>query len=145
MSNVGDHNYYYFIRDNNRFLLTLGDCENRDARRFINNLNQINIDSLFEAIYTTVWLENRYGVRNNSHDTYLLGQNSTQDFITSVATNTTFFGLVPFNLICVADIAFYPFSCGDTRWNVEIDFGSASEFHINFDPNEIDANSLAQH
>ena len=144
MSNVGDHNYYYYTRDNNRFLLTLGDCENRSSRRFINSLSQINIDSLFEAIYNTIWLENRYGVRSKTYDTYLLGQNSTQDFITAVATNTTFFGLVPFDLICVADVAFYPYSCGDTRWNCEIDFGSASEFHINTDPNNVAANP-AQH
>ena len=142
MSNVGDHNYYYYTRDENRFLLTFGDCENRNCRRFINNLNQSNIDSLFDAIYTTVWLENRYGVRDKTYDTYLLGQSSTQSFITAVATNTTFFGLVPFDLICVADIAFYPYSCGDTRWNVEIDFGSISEFHYNFDPNDVASNSM---
>ena len=138
--NLGDHNYHHYTRDNQRFRLTFGDCEHVGSRRFIESLNQHIIDSLFDSIYNTIWLANRYDVRNHAFETYLLGQNSTQDFINIVATQTTFFGLLP-DYVCLATVGFYPFSCEDTRWGIELDFGSANEFHINYDPNSASAPS----
>ena len=144
MYRLGDHDYYIYNRENARFMLTLGDSHSISARRFVNSINQSNVDSLFEAIYSTIWIPNRYNVRTQAYDTYLFGQDSTQDFINTVATNTTFFGTVPLNLICLANVAFYPYSCAEFRWNIELDFGSSSEFHVNVDPNDVSQNPPLQ-
>ena len=139
MVRTGGHDYYQYTRNNEKFLLVFGDCEYNESRRFLNSLNQHIIDSLFNAIMITIWDTNKYNVRNHQEDTYLLGESSTQDFIVSVASETTFFGLCPFNLICLADVAFGPYSPDPSfRWKIQLDFGSANEFHLNQDPNNPD-------
>ena len=136
MVRTGGHDYFYYNRDGHKFLLVFGDCESNDARRFLNSLASSNAESLFNAIYTTIWLSNRYRVQTTNEDSYLLGYESIQDFINVVATETTFFGLCPFNLLCLAAISFNTYSPDTTtRWRIELDFGLASEFHLNYDPN----------
>ena len=82
-----------------------------------------------------IWDTNRHDVQNSQQDTYLLGQSSTQDFI----QHTTFFGICPFNHLCLASVSFHPHSPDTTtRWTVELDFGQASDFHVNYDPNTTD-------
>ena len=135
MPNLGGHNYYTFQRDNDTFKLSFGDCEYSGSRRFIDSLSNQNIEHLFDAIYSTIWKANTYAVQSKSYATYLLGQSSTQDFITITAAETSFWGLVPYQSVCLTTVSFHPFSCGDCRWNVEVEFGSATEFqYTNYDP-----------
>ena len=142
---LGGHDYHTFVHNNEKFLLTFGDCESRESRRFLNSLTEPNINQLFDSIIVNIWEANKYGVQNKIHDTYLLGQDSTQEFIHSTATNTTFWGLVPFNSVCLANVSFYPYSCGIYRWNIELDFGSAAEYNFtNHDPNSKPQNSSNQ-
>ena len=139
---LGGHDYHMFTIDTVKFKLSFGDCEYAEARRFINSLSENSIEQLFDSIYKNVWLENVYGVQNKTYDTYLIGQSSTQEFINITATNSTFWGLVPFQLVVLANVAFYPYSCGDCRWNVELDFGSATDFNFtNYDPNSSTTNN----
>ena len=138
MPDTGGHIYRYFTYENQKFMVTFGDCEDIEARRFIDTISERSSAQLFEAIIETIWKPNKYGVQSHQEGNYLIGQNSTQDFIDTVATKTTFFGLVPFNLVCLANVSFHPFSPNkETRWNVELDFGRASDFHINNDPNSV--------
>ena len=139
MPRTGDHDYTYFTHNNEKFLLTFGDCEYIEARRFINSLSEHSINKLIESIMKNVWQANRYDVKSSNQTTYLIGQESTQDFINTIATDCTFFGICQFNLICLAYVSFHPNPrLGDKniRWNIELDFGSALEHHINHDPNQ---------
>ena len=141
MPNIGGHSYHTFQRNGQTFKITFGDCEYRQSNRFINTLTDSNIENLFESIYNNIWLQNVYAVQDKRYDSYLIGQTSTQDFINATSQNTTFWGLVPFDLIVLANVSFYPYSCGNCRWNIEIDFGSATEFkYQNYDPNATQPN-----
>ena len=136
MPNVGGHSYYTFLRNGHKFKVTFGDCEYYQSNKFINSISDSSAEQLFDSVYKNIWLQNVYAVQDKSYDSYLIGQSSTQDFINATATDTTFWGLVPFNLVVLANVSFYPYSCGDCRWNIEFDFGSATEFkYQNFDPN----------
>lgn len=136
MPNIGGHAYYTFHRDDHKFLVTFGDCEYRQSNNFINSLSDENVEQLFNSIYENIWQQNAYSVQDKTHDSYLIGKTSTQDFINTVASDTTFWGLVPFQLVVLANVSFYPYSCGIYRWNIELDFGSATEFnYTNHDPN----------
>ena len=133
---LGGHDYHMFNKNGIKFKLTFGDCEYLESRRFINSLSENSIQQLFDAIYTTIWLDNAYAVQNKTYDSYLIGYSSTQEFINTTSTKTTFWGLFPFHLVVLANVAFYPFSCGDCRWNIELDFGSATDFKfVNYNPN----------
>ena len=135
-ASTGGHNYYEFQWKAQKFLLTLGDCDTYDARRFLSSLRASNIESLYTAIMTTIWDANVFEVQDSQQDTYLIGQTSTQEFINTVAQETTFFGICPFDHLCLAYVSFHPFSPDrTTRWNIQLDFGRASEFHVNYDPN----------
>ena len=135
-ASTGGHNYYEFQWNNQTFLLTLGDCDNNDARRFLSSLRDSNIESLYRSIMLTIWDANAYDVQSSRQDTYLIGQSSTQEFINTVARQTTFFGICPLDHLCLAFVSFHPYSPDSTtRWNIQLDFGRASEFHVNYDPN----------
>ena len=135
---LGVHDYHIFTRNNEKFMISLGDCEYRESRKFINSLTESNIQQIFNSIMANIWDTNTYGVQNKAYDTYLTGQSSTQEFIMSTSSDNSFWGLVPFELVCLANVSFYPYSCGLYRWNIELDFGSAAEFNFtNHDPNTI--------
>ena len=141
MPNTGGHDYHYFSYNNLEFLLTFGDCEYSEARRFIDSLSSHAIESLFNAIISTIWTNNCYSVNTATITSYLIGQQSTQDFINIVAKDCTFFGICNFNTICLAYVTFRPnpyLQVKKVRWEIELDFGSANEFHINYDPNKTD-------
>lgn len=132
---LGGHDYHHFNHKNVKYMLTFGDCEYVESRRFINSLSELSINQLFDSIITNIWEINKYGVQNKSLDTHLLGKESTQEFIDLTARSTTFWGLVPFSLVCLANVSFYPYSCNICRWNVQLDFGSAADFNFtNHDP-----------
>ena len=138
MPRLGDHDYKYFTRNSENFLLTFGDCEYLEARRFLNQLSDHAIDKLVDSIMINIWQPNKYNVQTSDQTTYLIGKDSTQDFINAVATECTFFGICQFNLICLAFVSFHPNpKLGDKniRWNIELEFGSAAEHHVNYDPN----------
>ena len=138
---LGGHDYHMFNKNGTKFKLTFGDCEYIGARRFLNTLSESVIEKLFESIYQNIWLENVFAVQSKTYDSYLIGQDSTQSFINLTAPTTTFWGLVPFESVVLANVSFYPYSCGDCRWNIELDFGSATDFKFNnFDPNATDNN-----
>ena len=144
MPRTGGHDYHMLQHKNEKFKLTLGDCEYNESRRFINSLTDSNINQLFNSILVNIWDCNRYGVQSKTYDTYLLGQESTQEFINITSPNCTFWGLVPFQLVCVATVSFHPYNCGDCRWNVQVDFGSANEFRfLNHDPHSVNNNNPA--
>ena len=132
--NLGGHNYFYFNYHNVPLLLTVGDCEYIGARRFIDSTADHNFHSLCTAIGDTIWAPNRYNVQTNRHMDFLLGQNETQEFINTVSERTNFFGLMP-EYVCVANIGLYPFHDLHARWEIDIGFGSALEFHQNYNPN----------
>ena len=139
MSSAGHHTYRTFNRNGQTFKITLADCDYAESRRFINSLTDSNITQLFDSIYNNIWLPNVYGVQNKLYDSYLLGHASTQDFITYTANESTFWGIVPFQLICLSCVSFHPYNAGDCRWNIMLEFGSATEFNFtNFDPNTTD-------
>ena len=141
MPNSGLHTYYNFNKDGLKFKITLADCDYPESRRFINSLSDSNAEQLFETIYNNVWLPNRYGVQSKTYDTYLIGYSSTQDFINHTSNESTFWGIVPFHLVCLSCISFHPFNAGDCRWNIMFEFGSASEFKFsNHDPNTTNIN-----
>ena len=138
MPSLGGHDYKYFTHGNENFLLTFGDCEYLEARRFLNNLHDHAIEQLIKSIMKNIWDTNRYDVKSSRQTTYLLGQDSTQDFINAVSADSTFFGICQFNLICLAYVSFHPHPrLGDKniRWNIELEFGSAADIHVNHDPN----------
>ena len=124
------------------FKLTLGDCEYIESNRFILQLTETNKEQLLQTIITNIWEPNRYGVQSKTYDSYLIGYDSLQEFIQYTAVNSTFWGLVPFQLICLASVSFHPYNSGDCRWNVLVEFGSSNEFkYTNFDPNSNSANN----
>ena len=142
---LGGHDYHMFTVNGVKFKLSFGDCEYVEARRFINSLSESSIEQLFDSIYKNIWLENVYGVQSKTYDSYLIGKDSTQEFINITATNSTFWGLVPFQLVVLSNVAFYPYSCGDCRWNIELDFGSAADFKFNnHDPRSNSPNNSSQ-
>ena len=126
MPNVGGHDLYMFHRDGLDFKLSFGDCEYLESRRFLNSLTNSNVLNLFESIKSNIWDCNRYGVQQKTYDTYIIGEQSTQDFINSCPAN--FWSLVPFQLVVLTAISFHPYNCNDCRWNILLEFGSASEF-----------------
>ena len=136
MLNVGSHNYFYFNQDDTPLLLTVGDCEYRGARRFIDSVPQHCFDQLCTAILRTIWIPNRYNVQNERQMTFLFGQADTQEFINIVSEETTFFGLVPMESVCVASLGFYPFHDLNARWELELAFGPAADFHQNTNPHQ---------
>ena len=136
MPRTGSHNQYFFNKNGQKFTMTISDCEYSESRRFINSLSDSNIDQLFNSIYNNIWTSNTYGVQSKNYDTYLTGQDSTQDFITYTSVNSTFWGIFPFHLVCLSSVSFHPYNCGNCRWNILLEFGSASEFkYTNHDPN----------
>ena len=140
MPRLGDHDYHYFTYNNENFLLTFGDCEYIEARRFLDNLSEHAIDQLKTSIMKNIWEADRFGAKSSQITSYLIGQDSTQEFINAIATDCTFFGICRFNLICLAYISLHPYPrLGDKniRWNIELEFGSAAEIHINHDPNAL--------
>ena len=136
MPNLGGHDYHKFNYNNEVFKVSFGDCEYIGSRRFIDSLTESNIKMLFDSIITNIWDCNRYGVQSKNYDTYLLGQSSCQDFINICAPNNTFWGLVPYHNVCLTTVGFFPYSCNDCRWNIQLEFGSATDFkYQNHDPN----------
>ena len=81
MLKLGGHDYHFCQHQNQTFKLTIGDCEYIESRRFINTLTESNIDQLFRSILTNIWDNNKYGVQSKTYDTYLIGFDSTQEFI----------------------------------------------------------------
>ena len=131
---VGHHDYYYFTHEGQNLLLTIGDCENANARRFINSVPEHMFEQLCRAIGETIWGPNQYNVQNEQYMSFLFGFNETQTFIDRVSTATTFFALMPFDLVCLAHVAFMPFHDLNARWEIELDFGYTREFHTNDNP-----------
>ena len=145
MPNLGGHDYHTCQHNNQTFKLTLGDCEYIESRRFLDSLSDSNKQQLLDSIITNIWDNNKYGVQTKLYDSYLLGYDSIQEFINITSSNSTFWGLVPFQLVCVTTISFHPYNCGDCRWNVQVDFGSVLEFkYSNYDPNSNNVNKQCQ-
>lgn len=139
MPNVGGHDHYMFHRDGLVFKISFGDCEYRESRRFLDGLSNSNLQTLFNAIKLNIWDANRYGVQQKTYDTYIIGQDNTQDFINHCPSD--FWSLVPFQLICLSAVSFHPFNCNDCRWNILLEFGSANEFkYTNCVPNKSNSN-----
>ena len=133
---VGSHNYYYYTRNNVTLLLTISDCEYLESRRFINSTSDHNFQNLCAAIFESIWVPNRYNIQNLVAMDFLFGQNETQEFITTVSTETTFFGLLPYDLVCLASVGLYPFHDLNARIEIELGFGSVREFHQNENPHQ---------
>ena len=145
MPRTGGHDYHYFTHNNLEFLLTFGDCEYAEARRFLDNLSSHAIEKLFQSIIENIWTCNQYDVNTATITSYLIGQQSTQAFINTVAQGCTFFGICDFNLICLAYVTFRPnpyLQVKKIRWEIQLDFGSANEFHINYDPNNKNTSNI---
>ena len=64
----------------------------------------------------------------------LSGQESTQAFINRAAAGTTFFSLMPFDMVCLSFVTFMPFHDIRSRWEIELDFGHTRDFHTNINP-----------
>ena len=134
MLTVGQHDYHYFNHAGTTLLLTIGDCENRAARQFINSIPEHMFDQLTSAIGNCIWNTNEFNVQNEVYMTYLSGQSATQRFINLISTETSFFDLMPFDRVCLSYITFLPFHDYRCRWEIELDFGHTSEFHTNVNP-----------
>ena len=135
--NVQTNNYYhYYTRNNISLLLTISDCEYLESRRFINTISDHTFQNLCAAVFETIWVPNRYNIQNIVAMDFLFGQNETQEFINVVSTETTFFALLPFDLVCLASVGIYPFHDLNARIEIELGFGSVREFHQNENPHD---------
>ena len=103
-------------------------------RQFINSVPERMFTQLTTAIGNCVWAANKYNVQNEVFMTYMSGQAETQRLIDLLATETTFFSLMPFDRVCLSYITFLPFHDIRCRWEIELDFGHVSEFHTNVNP-----------
>ena len=131
MPNLGGHDLYVFNRDGQDFKLTFGDCEYIESRRFLNNLTSSNTKQLFDSIMTSIWTCNRYSVKSKTYDTYIIGDTNLQDFIDNCPS--PFWSLVP-QTVCLSAVSFHPYNCNDCRWNILLEFVSATEFKYNQSP-----------
>ena len=131
---VGHHDYYYFNWLGTTLCLTIGDTENVTARRFLNGVPEHMFFQLANAIGETVWGANEYNVQNEPYMSFLSGQPATQGFMDRVSARTTFFSLMPFDLVCLSFVTFMPFHDIRSRWEIELDFGHTEQFHVNFNP-----------
>ena len=131
---VGHHDYYYFNHLGTVLCMTIGDCESPAARRFINSVPEHMFNQLATAIGNRIWGPNAYNVQNEVYMNYMSGQAATQQFMELVAAETTFFSLLPFDLVCLSYVTFMPFHDIRSRWEIELDFGHTRDFHINTNP-----------
>ena len=134
MLGVGHHDYYYFNHLGTTLTLTIGDCEDLTARRFLNSVPEHMFFQLATAIGNHIWGQNLFNVQNERYMTFLSGQESTQTFIEHVAAGTTFFSLLPLDRVCLSYVTFMPFHDIRSRWEIELDFGHTRDFHINTNP-----------
>lgn len=131
---VGHHDYYYFNHFGTVLCLTIGDCENRAARQFLNSVPEHMFQQLATAIGNRIWGPNMYNVQNEAYMNYLSGQQMTQQFMELLAPETTFFALMPLDRVCLSFVTFMPFHDIRSRWEIELDFGHTNDFHTNTNP-----------